>query len=59
MVMQDVEYDNDAETGKNVVLTGYHYDRANETLLGGAREDGQANVLPPYTEQSTETDSVV
>ena len=45
MVMQDVEIENknDAETG-NVVVTGYHHDRVNETLLRGARESGQASV---------------
>ena len=49
MVMHDVENEKYAETG-NVTVTGYHHDRANETLLRGAREDGQTNVLPPYTE---------
>ena len=58
MVMHDVENENDAET-KNVGIAGCHHDRANETLLRGARPDGQTNVLPPYTEHPTETDSVV
>ena len=58
VVMQDVENENDAETG-NVVVTGYHHDRANETLLLDAREDGQANVPPPYTKHLTEIDTVV
>ena len=58
MVMHDVENENDAET-KNVGMAGCHHDRANETLLRGARRDGQANVLPPYTEHPTENDSVV
>ena len=41
--MQDVENENDAETG-SVVVSIYHPNRANETVLRGAREDGQANV---------------
>ena len=43
VVMQDVENENDAETG-SVVVSIYHPNRANETVLRGAREDGQANV---------------
>ena len=58
MVMQKVENENVAET-ENVVVTGYPHDRANETLLRGAREDGQANVSTPYTEHPTEIGSVV
>ena len=58
MVMHDVKDKNNVETD-NVIVTCYHHDRANETLLRGARRDGQANVLPPYTEHPTETDSVV
>ena len=49
LVMQDVENENDAKS-ENVVVTGYHHDRANATLLRGARRDGLANVSPPYTE---------
>ena len=56
--MQDVENENNAET-RNVVVTGYHHDRANKILLRAAREDGQSNVSPPYTEHPTETSSVV
>ena len=52
MVMQDVENENDAETG-NVFVIGYHYDRANETLLRGAHPDRQAKVSPPCTEHPT------
>ena len=55
---QDVEKGNDIEV-ENVVVTGYRHDRANETLLRGARRDGQANVSPPCTECSTESGSVV
>ena len=49
MVMHDVKNESDAET-EYVVVTDYHHDRANETLLRGARRDGQANLSPPYTE---------
>ena len=56
--MQDFENENDAES-ENVVVTSYHHDRANETLLRSAREDGQANVSPPNTEHPTETISVI
>ena len=49
MVMHDVESENDSKT-KNVVMTGCHHDRANETLLRNARRVEQANVSPPYTE---------
>ena len=43
---------------RRVTLHNNH-DRAIETLLKGARLDGQANVSPPYTEHPTETSSVV
>ena len=57
-MVHDVENENDAET-KNVVVAGYYHDRANETLLRGARQDGQANLSPPYTEHPMGIGSIV
>ena len=53
----DVEDENNVEV-ENVVVTGFHHDQENETLLRGARQDREANVSPPYTGHSAETGSV-
>ena len=57
-VMHYVGNGNEIEV-ENVVATEYHHDCENETLLRGARRDGQANVSLPCTECPTETVSVV
>ena len=58
MELHDVENESDPET-ENFVVTGYHHDCLNETLLIGARRDGQANVSPPYIERPAKTGSVI
>ena len=57
-MMHNVGNGNEIEV-ENVVATEYHHDCENETLLRGARRDGQANVSLPCTECPTETVSVV
>ena len=41
------------------MAAGYRHDHENEISLKVAQQNGQANVLPPYTEHPTENDSVV
>ena len=52
--MHDIGNGNDVEA-ENVVVTGNHHDRENNTLLRGVRWDGQSNESPPCTERPTET----